>query len=103
MAKTHTIEREDVERVATLARLSLPPARVESLRDELAHILELVGLLDELDTDGIEASAHPLSPRTPLRDDVVTPSVDREEVLAQAPGGSRDGGFSVPKVLEVEG
>jgi aspartyl-tRNA(Asn)/glutamyl-tRNA(Gln) amidotransferase subunit C len=98
---SHSISLEDVERAAALAHLSLAPERAAELRDELTAILEYVSQLEELDTHDVQATRHPLSPGTPLRDDVVNESLDRAEVLACAPA-SREGGFSVPKVLEVE-
>jgi len=98
---SHTISLEDVERAAALAHLSLTPERTSDLRDELTAILQYVSQLEELDTREVQATRHPLSPQSPLRDDVVTPGVERDEVLACAPS-RREGGFSVPKVLEVE-
>ena len=98
---SHSISLEDVERAAALAHISLAPERAAELRDELAAILQYVSQLEQLDTREVQATRHPLSPESPLREDVVTPGVDRDEVLSSAPA-SRDGGFSVPKVLEVE-
>ena len=46
-------------------------------------------------------TAHPLPLRNGLRDDEVRPSLDRDEVLAQAPA-SNDGRFAVPAILGEE-
>lgn len=96
------ISLEEVEKVARLARLSLQPEQAEQMRSDLNAILQYVALLDEVDTSEVEPTAHALSERSSLRPDAVVPSLDREEVLKQAPS-SRDGGFAVPKVLEVDG
>ena len=47
---------------------------------------------------GVEPMAHPLPLVNVLRDDVVAPSVDREEVLSQAPS-VEDNRFMVPRIL----
>jgi aspartyl-tRNA(Asn)/glutamyl-tRNA(Gln) amidotransferase subunit C len=51
-----------------------------------------------LDLEGVEPTAHPLPLANVLRDDEVRPSLDREEVLAQAPA-AEDGRFRVPRIL----
>jgi aspartyl-tRNA(Asn)/glutamyl-tRNA(Gln) amidotransferase subunit C len=97
-----SIGEEDVRRIAVLARLSLPEAKIPELKESLGAMLEYVKVLEGLDTDGVEATTHPVNPSLPMRADKVVSGVDREEALGQAPA-SRDGGFAVPKVLEVEG
>lgn len=95
------IHLDEVLRVARLARLSPSPAEAEALVHDLDKILGYVALLDEVDITNVEPTAHAVALASGLRDDVVKPGLDRDEVLAAAPA-SREGGFSVPKVLEVE-
>jgi aspartyl-tRNA(Asn)/glutamyl-tRNA(Gln) amidotransferase subunit C len=92
---------DEVLRVARLARLSPSAEEAAALAHDLDSILGYVALLDEVDTSQIEPTAHSVAVATLLRDDVVGASCDRAQALASAPA-SRDGGFSVPKVLEVE-
>lgn len=92
---------EETLRVARLARLSLTPEQVSALAHDLSAIVSYVALLDEVDTRNVHATAHAVVRASPLRPDLVESSLDREEVLSQAPA-AREGGFSVPKVMEVE-
>lgn len=93
------ITREDVERTAALARLSLGEREIEEMTRDLARILDYAAQLEELDTTGIEPTAHAIPLATPLREDRPEPAVDCELVLARAP--LRDGSaFVVPQVIE---
>jgi aspartyl-tRNA(Asn)/glutamyl-tRNA(Gln) amidotransferase subunit C len=91
----------EVERVARLARLAPSPAQTESLARDLSAILDYVAQLSEVDTSDVPATAHVALQIAPFREDRVIPGLTREDALAAAPG-SHDGGFAVPKVLEVE-
>ena len=92
---------EEVERVARLARLAPTAAQRESLARDLSAIVDYVAQLAELDTSGVQATAHVALQVAPFREDRVLPGLAREDALAAAPS-SHDGGFAVPKVLEVE-
>lgn len=93
------IDTEELERVATLARLELADDERASLAQQLERILEHAELLQELDTSGIEATAHAIPLPTPLRPDEPAPPMDPELALANAP--ERAGtAFVVPKVIE---
>jgi aspartyl-tRNA(Asn)/glutamyl-tRNA(Gln) amidotransferase subunit C len=95
------ISLDEVYRVARLARLSPSPEEAQALAADLSAILNYVAMLDEVDTSQVEPTAHAVSLAAPLREDAIVPSLPREEALSQAPRTS-SGGFSVPKVLEVE-
>ncbi len=100
MASTK-ITLEEVQKVARLARLSLSQTEAQGLQHDLDAILGYVALLEEVDTSGVEPTAHAIAGASTLRADVIIPSLAQNEALAAAPA-ARDGGFSVPKVLEVE-
>jgi aspartyl-tRNA(Asn)/glutamyl-tRNA(Gln) amidotransferase subunit C len=95
---------EEVERVAELAQLELAPEEKPGMVRDLNAILDYVAELNELDTAGVT----PLSQVTEfegaggagsLRADELRPSLDRGDVMAQAP--ETDGTFfKVPKVIE---
>ena len=95
---------EEVERVAELAHLELTPEETPRMLDHLNAILDYVAELNELDTSGVAPLAQvsellDAADGGVLRDDRVQPSLDRAEVLSQAPG--TDGVFfKVPKVIE---
>lgn len=95
---TDPISRPDVEHVARLARLALTDDEIEHLTRELGSILGHARDIEALELDGVPATAHPLPLENVLRADEVRPSLDREEVLAQAPA-AEDGRFRVPRIL----
>jgi aspartyl-tRNA(Asn)/glutamyl-tRNA(Gln) amidotransferase subunit C len=92
------LSRDDVAHVARLARLDVTEEELDRFALQLAAVLEHAADVASLDTAGVPPTAHPLPLRDVLRDDEVRPSLDRDEVLAQAPA-SEGGRFSVPPVL----
>ena len=97
-AMSRPISTEDVAHVATLARLRLSDDELERFTDQLAAVLEHARDVEALDTAGVPPTAHPLPLVNVLRDDVVAPSLDRDEVLGQAPAVEADR-FRVPRIL----
>lgn len=90
---------EDVRHVALLARLALTPEEEERYARQLGQILGYVERLQGLDLTGIEPMAHALPLPPLLREDVVRPSLPRDEALAAAPQRVGDGA-AVPKIIE---
>ena len=90
---------EDVRKVAHLARLSFSPEEEARLAEDLSRILEYAQKLNELDTEGVPPTSHVLPIHNVFREDVVTPSLPQDELLANAPSKWR-GFFRVPKVIE---
>jgi aspartyl-tRNA(Asn)/glutamyl-tRNA(Gln) amidotransferase subunit C len=93
------IDAATVRKVAILARLNEPEARLEPLARELNGIMAWIEQLAEVDTDGVEPMASAVDHKLPLREDVVTEGGDPAKVLANAPS-SKDNFFVVPKVVE---
>lgn len=92
------ISPEEVKHVADLARLEMTPEEVESMTRQLDGILSYVAKLNELDTEGVAPTTHAISIVNVFREDQVKPSLDREDVLANA--AQQDGAsFVVPKVI----
>ena len=89
----------DIHHVARLARLALSDEELAGYGHQLEGILEHAALVQSLATDGVEPTSHPLSMTNAFRPDEITPSLDRDEVLSQAPE-AEDGYFRVPRVLE---
>jgi len=95
------ITREDVERTAALANLELSEAEIEAMTRDLDRILDHADRLQQIDTTGIEPTAHAIPLATPTRPDRSTPGIDPELALRNAP--AREGSaFRVPKVIEGE-
>jgi aspartyl-tRNA(Asn)/glutamyl-tRNA(Gln) amidotransferase subunit C len=92
------ISRADVAHVARLARLDLTEEEVEQFTGQLGAVLEHAADIAALDTDDVPPTAHPLPLVNVLREDVPVPSLDRDEVLSQAPA-AEDGRFRVPRIL----
>jgi aspartyl-tRNA(Asn)/glutamyl-tRNA(Gln) amidotransferase subunit C len=88
----------DIAKVAKLARLSLSPEELEKYGAQLQDILEHAERVSALPTEGVPPTSHPLPMTNAFRADEVQPSLDREEVLEQAP--LREGEFfRVPRIL----
>lgn len=88
----------EVEHVARLARLELPPDQLERYRVELSSVLEHIAKLAELDLDGVEPMARPFESTNRLDDDVVAEPMPLDRLLANAP--ATEGRYlAVPKVL----
>ena len=89
----------DIAYVARLARLDLSADELAAYGPQLEAILEYAAAVQALPTDGVEPTSHPLPMVNSHRADEIEPTLDREEVLSQAP--ERDGAyFKVPPFLE---
>ena len=84
--------------MARLARLDLTEDELERFTGQLGAVLEHAADIAALDIADVPPTAHPLPLVNVLRDDVPVASLDREEVLAQAPA-AEDGRFKVPRIL----
>ena len=80
-----TISREDIEKVAVLARIRVDDEQVSALEKDLGNILDLVDQLGAADTNSVEPMAHPLNAVQRLRADEVTETNQREAFQAIAP------------------
>lgn len=78
------LTREDVKRIAELARLSLSEEELTKYEDELSRILDYVDQLNELDTTTVEATSQVTGIVNQWRGDVVDYEFPREEMLASA-------------------
>ena len=92
------ISKDDVAHVARLARLALSDDELEQYTSQLAGVLRHAADIEALDIEGVEATAHPFPLVNVLREDVPAPSLDRDEVLAQAPEVDQDR-FRIPRIL----
>lgn len=91
----------DIAHVARLARLELGEEELESYRTQLAAILDHAAKVQSLEGDPEVEASHPLRLENAYRPDEVAPSLDRDEVLAQAPE-TEDGFFVAPPAMDAE-
>jgi aspartyl-tRNA(Asn)/glutamyl-tRNA(Gln) amidotransferase subunit C len=95
-----TLTRQDVLRIAELARLDLTDAEVERFTAQLADVLGYAQQIQEVDTTGVQPMSHAGTSEAAWRADEIRPSLDVGVALANAPeGDARAGLFKVPKVL----
>jgi aspartyl-tRNA(Asn)/glutamyl-tRNA(Gln) amidotransferase subunit C len=93
------ITREEVQRVALLARLRLTPQEESQLTEQLDHILGYMEKLAELDTSNVEPFSHAVDAVNVVREDIITNRPNADALLANAP--DRDATyFKVPKIIE---
>jgi aspartyl-tRNA(Asn)/glutamyl-tRNA(Gln) amidotransferase subunit C len=90
---------EEVLHIARLARIALSEADVERFTAQLSGILDHFDALAAVDTEGLEPTAHPLPLSNVMREDLVAPSLPRDEAIANAPL-AEDGYIRVRAVLE---
>ncbi len=92
------VTREDVERVAALARLRFSEEEKEQLIAQLNRILEYMEQLNRLNTDAVEPLSRVVELQNVFREDRLVPGLSREEALQNAPARTGEF-FRVPKVL----
>ena len=93
------IDRQDVEHVARLTRLSLTEAELERMREQLNSILAHLDTLRRVDTTGVEPTSHAVDLVNVMREDVEEPCFPQDAMLANAPDRSGEL-FRVPRIIE---
>ena len=95
------IDAETVKKVAFLSRLRIEEDKVEDTKNEFNKILNWVGELSEVNTDGVQPLVSVNQTMLEMRTDKVTEGNQVQEILANAPMEEFMGGYiTVPKVLE---
>lgn len=94
-----SLSRDDVSKVALLARLRLTTTELETFTGQLSQIVDFVAQLQALDTSQVEPLAHGIDVQNVFREDVRGDALPREAALANAPRRNAEG-FLVPAVLE---
>ena len=92
--------RKEVEHIAALCRIKLEEADVERFRTQLSSILGVFEVLQKVDTKGIEPTGYAVDLHSVMRDDEPRPSLDKEDVLRNAP--RREGDFFRVRVILEE-
>lgn len=93
------ITEEMIDYIAALSRIELTKEERAEVAQGLGNIVEYMDVLATLDTEGVEPTSHILSLKNVFREDIVQPSMERDELIANAPL-KEDGCFVVPKTVE---
>lgn len=92
------VEREQVLRMAKLARLELSPAELEKMTGALSQVVDYMDMLKKLDLKDVEPMLAVDTSARPMRADEIKPSLPKEETFKNAPEVNLDH-FSIPKVI----
>jgi aspartyl-tRNA(Asn)/glutamyl-tRNA(Gln) amidotransferase subunit C len=96
-----TLTRPQVEHIAELAKLQLSEEETRRITQQLSAILDYAARLQELDTDAIPPTASVAALQNVMRDDIVAPSLSRDDALANAPDkDDRNEFFRVKAILK---
>ena len=94
-----SLDKNDVEKIAHLARLAIADEDIPGYAGSLSSILQLVEQMDAVDTKNVLPMAHPQDAHQRLREDVVTEENQREH-FQQITENVENGLYLVPKVLD---
>ena len=92
------VNKQDVEKIAELARLIFSEEELENFTPQMNKILSYMDKLNELDTDNVEPLSHPVEQTNVFREDELRPSISKEDALKNAPSKDEHQ-FKVPKVI----
>lgn len=98
---TKEISKKEVEKICDLSNLEVDDKEKNKFTEELGDILNYIEKLNQLDTSGVKPTAYPVKLRNVLREDNVEESIEKEEVLKNAPDKVGDQ-FKVPPIINEE-
>lgn len=93
------LTREEVIKIAHLARLALTPEEVATYQEQLSAVLDYAARLNELDLTGVEPSPHAVARQNVMRDDAIEPGLSVEDALFNA-AATADNQFLIQSVLD---
>ncbi len=96
-----SLSRDDVAKLAGLARIEMSDEELVALSDEFTVILDAVARVQEVASADVPATSHPLPLRNVFRPDVVIPSLTPADALSGAPA-QEEQRFRVPQILGEE-
>lgn len=91
----------DISKVARLARIALSEEELDRYGSQLEAILEAAEAVQAMPTEDVPPTSHPIPMTNAFRPDEVTPPLDRDEILSQAPRAEGPY-FRVPRILDAE-
>jgi len=93
-----SLSRDDVAKLAALARIEMSEEELVSLASQFGMILDAVARVQDVDLAGVEPTSHPQPIRNVFREDVVLPSLTPAQALSGAPA-QEEQRFRVPQIL----
>ena len=93
-----SVSKEDVEKIAKLAKLKFSDEELENFTPQMNEILNYMDKLNELDTENVEPLSHPVEQINVFREDKLKQSIFTEDALKNAPSKDEQF-FKVPKVI----
>jgi aspartyl-tRNA(Asn)/glutamyl-tRNA(Gln) amidotransferase subunit C len=79
------ITSDEVRHLSVLTRVGMTDDEVELMRDQMSNILDNIDILNQVDTEGVEPTAHSVDVVSVMRDDEITNATSVEEMMANAP------------------
>ena len=101
MSKKQKVSEKEVEKIASLSRLSLSQEELARHTEDMNNILDHMDLLNEVDTENVDELVNVHDMASPLRDDTFEDSLDKDSVIENSPESSKDY-IEVPLVLKKE-
>ncbi|MBN2238776.1 MAG: Asp-tRNA(Asn)/Glu-tRNA(Gln) amidotransferase subunit GatC [Dehalococcoidales bacterium] len=96
------ISREEVLHIAQLARMGITDEEVDKMTEQLSDILANFEVLQQVNTDNVSPTAQSIALQNVISEDVVSPSMDTDSLLANAPEKEQDH-LKIRAVLEDHG
>lgn len=93
------VSKEDVVKIAHLARLDLKESKVGEMQDSINKVLDWMEALNVVDTQNVAPLAHMTSALNHFREDEAISSLSRDKALALGPD-TNEQYFKVPQVIE---
>jgi aspartyl-tRNA(Asn)/glutamyl-tRNA(Gln) amidotransferase subunit C len=93
------VSKEDVVKIAHLARLDLNESNVGEMQDSINKVLDWMEALNAVDTQGVAPLVHMTSALNHFREDKANQTLSRERALALGPD-TNEQYFKVPQVIE---
>ncbi len=93
-----SLSRDDVAKLAALARIEMSEEELVSLSSQFGMILDAVARVQEVNLEGVIATSHPQPIQNVFREDQVRPCLTPEQALSGAPA-QEEQRFRVPQIL----
>ena len=93
------MDRNTIDKLTHLSKLSIPENDIDELIVNLENILRLIGEIDAAHTEGMEPMAHPLDFNQPMREDKPNKDINRSENQNDV-SKIKDGYYIVPKIID---
>ena len=93
------VNKEDVIKIAHLARLELKEEKIQDMQDSINKVLDWMEALNAVDTSSVEPLVHMTPAINHFRDDQTKAMLDRQHALNLGPD-TNESYFKVPQVIE---